>query len=192
MDLPLHDMYQELNQSRILFCYRGPMAQSSIESVGNALRNNLAAEETGKTTQMAVFSTFIELVQNVLNYSIEKVDVNAKDGDGRVGITAVGYDKAGNYCIYCGNRIHNKDIAHISQLIDSLSGLSKEELKALYKEKRKKNTLQNKKGAGLGMIGMARLALTPLEYSFDPIDEVSSFYSIKVVIGRVNHAKSHH
>lgn len=183
MKLSLYDIYQELEMKHILFCYSGPMAQSSIERIGEALRNNLEFEKAEKLIQMTVFSIFIEQVQNVLNYSVETF--STAENELKVGITVIGHDKDGNYCVYCGNRVYNHDIAPISQTIDSLRNLNKEELKALYKEKRRKHTPSNHKGAGLGMIEMARRALVPLEYSFKPIDDTYSFFSIKVVIGRI-------
>lgn len=185
MNLSIYDLYRELKMKRILFCYSGPVAQASIEGVGSTLRRNLEFEETGKMTQMAVFSTFIEQIQNVLNYSAEKLGDEA-DNELRIGITVVGHDEAENYCVYCGNRVYNCDIPHISKSIDSLSGLSKEELKVLYKERRRSiSPVDGSKGAGLGMIEMARRSLVPLEYSFEPIDDTLSFFSIQVVIGRV-------
>lgn len=182
MDLSLFNLYSELKMKRILFCYSGPMAQASIEGVGNTLRRNLEFEETGKMTQMAVFSTFIEQVQNVLNYSAEKV--SPENDDLRVGLTVVGHDESENYCVYCGNRVYNDDISRIAESIDSLRNLSKEELKALYKERRRDVSAPGSKGAGLGLIEMARRALTPLEYSFEPINDSQSFFSIKAVIER--------
>lgn len=184
MDLSLYDLYRELKMKRILFCYSGPVAQASIEGVGSTLRRNLEFEETGKMTQMAVFSTFIEQIQNVLNYSAEKLGPET-DSELRVGVTVVGHDEFENYCVYCGNRVYNSDIPHIRRSIDSLSGLTKEELKSLYKERRREGPpAEGGKGAGLGMIEMARRALKPLEYSFEPIDGTMSFFSILVVIGR--------
>lgn len=185
MNLSLYDLHRELKMKRILFCYSGPMAQASIEGVGSTLRRNLEFEESGKMTQMAVFSTFIEQVQNVLNYSAEKLGPEDNEEELRVGITVVGHDDSGNYCVYCGNRVYNRDIERISQSIDALRHLTKDELKALYKERRRSQPSDGDKGAGLGLIEMARRALTPLEYSFEPIDEILSFFSIKVVIGRV-------
>lgn len=185
MDLSLYDLYKKLKMERILFCYSGPMAQASIEGVGKTLRRNLEFEETGRMTQMAVFSTFIELVQNVLNYSAEKLG-SESDDELRVGLTVVGHDEAENYCVYCGNRVHNSDVPRIRDSIDSLRDLSKEELKALYKERRRAAPGESSKGAGLGLIEMARRALKPLEYSFEPIGGTLSFFSIKVVIGRAS------
>ena len=182
MELSLYDLYRQLKMKRILFCYSGPVAQASIEGVGTTLRRNLEFEETGKMTQMAVFSTFIEQVQNVLNYSEEKV--GPQEDEMRVGVAVVGHDESENYCVYCGNRVYNSDVPHISKSIDDLRNLSKDALKALYKERRKSVPALGSKGAGLGLIEMARRAMVPIEYSFEPIDGAVSFFSIKVVIGR--------
>ena len=185
MELSLYDIYQKLKAKHILFCYSGPMAQTSIEGVGDTLRRNMEFEEAASVTKLAVFSTFIEQVQNILNYSAERI---SRDGDDerelRVGVAVVGYNDAGDYCVYCGNRIYNSDIEHIRQSIDAVRHLSKEELKALYKERRRIPMDLKGKSAGLGFIEMARRSLEPLEYSFEKIDEHLSFFSIKVVIGR--------
>lgn len=184
MELSLYNLYTDLKAKKILFCYSGPIDQTSIEGVGSTLRKNLEIEDAGNVTTISVFSIFVEQVQNVLNYSAEKLSNSEYDDDLKVGIVVIGHEENGDYFIYCGNRVYNKDVSSLSENISLIKNLNKDELKTLYKERRRMEPAPGSKGAGLGLIEMARKSLNPLEYSFEKIDDVFSFFSIKVIVGR--------
>jgi len=190
MLLSLYDFYKDLKAKKILFCYSGPIAQSSIEGIGSTLRRNLAIEEAGPTASLSVFSIFIEQVQNVLNYSAEKLNNAEKSDDSlRVGIVVIGTEENGDYFVYCGNQVCNQDIPNLRKNIDLIRSLSKDELKTLYKERRRMEPELGGKSAGLGLIEMARKSGRPMEYSFIEIDNHISFFSIKAMVGRQSYAK---
>lgn len=187
MKLELYDLYRDLKSKRILFCYSGPIAHAGIEGVAQTLRMNLEYDDTGNATKVAVFSIFIEQVQNILNYSAERLGGAETESENELGFgtVAIGREADGSYFIYCGNRVYNKDTAELGRRIDELKGLSKDELKALYKERRRMEPPPGSKGAGLGLVEIARKAGKPIEYSFRKIDEIFSFFIIKVVVGGV-------
>lgn len=166
MDFNLYDFYRDIKGKRIIFCYSGPIAHVGLEGVAQTLRRNLEMEQNNGNATQAVFSVFIEQMQNVLNYSAERPgpsDAENADGaapDLRVGIVIVGMDDDG-YCILCGNNIHNRDRERIAARIDEIRNLDKNELKALYKERRRQTSEPGSKGAGLGLIEMARKAGNP-------------------------------
>lgn len=186
MELDLYDLYQELKGKRIMFCYSGPIAHAGIEGIGQTLRMNLEYDDAGNATTIAVFSIFVEQVQNILNYSAEKLENAAEDPENelRIGVVVIGREEDGSYFVYCGNRIYNKDIPELKKKIEEIRCLSKEELKVLYKERRKMEPPPGSKGAGLGLVEVARKAGKPIEYSFREIDDEFSFFVIKVVVGR--------
>ena len=189
MDFNLYDFYRDIKGKRIIFCYSGPIAHVGLEGVAQTLRRNLEMEQNNGNATQAVFSVFIEQMQNVLNYSAERPGPsdaeNADEAapDLRVGIVIVGMDDDG-YCILCGNNIHNRDRERIAARIDEIRNLDKNELKALYKERRRQTSEPGSKGAGLGLIEMARKAGKPIDYTFTRIDDAFSFFSIKVVVRR--------
>lgn len=181
----LYDFYYELKAAKIMFCYSGPVAQSGIEGVAATLCKKLQTEEVGNSTYFSVLSIFVEQVQNILNYSAERLGNSEElDNELRVGIIAIGHDNNGDYFIYCGNRIYNADIQNLKEKLDYINSLNKEELKVLYKERRRMAVETGRKGAGLGLIEMARRTGGRLEYSFKPIDNECSFFSIRVTVGR--------
>lgn len=182
MKFDLYNFYQDIKDKHIIFCYSGPVAQVGLEGIAQTLRRNLELEQTSNNATFAIFSVFIELMQNVLNYSAER-PLRAPEFDPslRMGIIAVGQDAEG-YFVFCGNRICNSDIESTRERIDEIRHLSKDELKSLYKTRRRQGFDTSAKGAGLGLIEMARKAGRPIDYSFAPIDGESSFFSIQVKI----------
>lgn len=186
MNFNLYDFYKKVKIKKILYFYCGPIAHSSIEAASYTLRKHLEFEEAGNSTMLAVFSIFIEQAQNILNYSAEKLCnlEDAQENELRIGVVVIGNEEDGGYFIYCGNRIHTKDIAKLKSKIEAVRHLSKEELKSLYKETRRKEPEPGSKGAGLGLIEIARKSSRPLEYNFSTINESFSFFSIRVVVER--------
>lgn len=183
MELNLYDFYQDAKKKSIIFYYCGPIAQASVEGVAQTLRKNLEYEDAGNLTSQSVFSVFIEQMQNILNYSAEKLaDKDCAEDELRVGAVVIGHTNS-DYYILCGNKIYNSDIATLKDKIDEIRNQNKDELKALYKERRRMEPAPGSKGAGLGLIEMARKASKPLEYSFTPIDDVFSFFTIRVIVG---------
>lgn len=184
MQLDLFNFYQDIKAKGIIFSYSGPIAHAGLEGVAQTLRRNLEMEEAGHNATQAVFSVFIEQMQNILNYSAEHPKA-VKDEDDmlRVGIVVVGMEDK-NYFVYCGNKVFNEDVTALSKRIEIIRDLSKDELKQLYKERRRMDPEPGSKGAGLGLIEMARKAGQPMDFDFTKIDDTFSFFSIKVVVKR--------
>ncbi len=184
MNISLYDFYKDLKNQNILFCYSGPVSQKSLEGVGTSLRRNLEYDEAGNKATLSIFSIFVEQVQNILNYSAEKlIHEEPAEEELRFGVIVIGREEYG-YFIYCGNRVYNQDIPSLREKIEEVRSLDKDELKALYKTRRRMESAETSKGAGLGLIEMARKAGEPLEYSFTEIDRETSFFSIKVIVRR--------
>lgn len=182
MEFDLYNFYRDIKSKRIIFCYSGPVAQVGLEGIAQTLRRNLVLEETSNNATHAVFSIFIEQMQNVLNYSAERPCQDPDpEKDLRVGMVIVGRDPDG-FFIYCGNRVHNDDIKRLKNRIEEIRHLDKEELKALYKMRRRQTSEPGSKGGGLGLIEMARKAGKPIDYCFQSVDADSSFFSLKVLV----------
>jgi hypothetical protein len=182
MSLDLYQFHEGIKKEGILFCYSGPISQSTVEGIGATLRLNMEIGDAGTTTSQAVFSVFVEQMQNILNYSAETLGGEPEtDKELRKGVLVIGHDEEG-FFIYCGNRILNRDLERLKARIEAVRLLDKDALKALYKERRKSEPDEGSKGAGLGLIDMARKAGKPMEYAFMGIDGTYSFFSIKVCV----------
>lgn len=184
MNFNLYEFHEGIKKDNIMFCYSGPISQATVEGIGKTLRLNMELNDAGFTTSQSVFSIFVEQMQNILNYSAEKINQNGlSDKELRAGVLVIGQEESG-FCVYCGNRVYNCDVKTLQEKVDFLRMLDKNELKTLYKEKRKQVSDSDSKGAGLGLIEMARKAGKPIEYTLYTINDVYSFFSIKVMVGR--------
>jgi hypothetical protein len=67
----------------------------------------------------------------------------------------------------------------VSERIDFINSLNKEELKEHYKNARLNSIISDVGGAGLGFIDMARKSGNKLEYKFYAIDSVLSFFVLR-------------
>lgn len=184
MSFNLYSFYQELKTNGISFSYSGPLAQEGLEGISQTLRKKLEADEIEFSASQAIFSVFVEEVQNILNYSAER-QTYQKSGELAAGVFVIGHDERG-YFVLCGNKIYAKDCGFLAAKIEELRGLSKDELKTLFKQRRKMEPEPQSKGAGLGLIEIARRSGNPIEYSFEPIDDTFSFFSMRVIIGNNN------
>ena len=78
------------------------------------------------------------------------------------------------------NPVRNQHVEVLRSNIERVNNKSREELKDLYVETITNGKFLAKGGAGLGFIEMAKTSGNDLEYSFDPISEEYSLYTIKV------------
>jgi hypothetical protein len=181
--LSVHELYTSLMKEGIIFCFCGSVSQSIVEGIGETLWQRMELEGTQTTTISKVFPIFVEQMQNILSYSAEKITSEKNGGEElRFGIVTVGKAE-GRFYVCCGNYVEKQSAETLMQRLRELRLLDKEQLKELYKKQRKVVTLDGKlKGAGLGLIDMARRASKPLEYDLIPVDEAKMFFTMTTTI----------
>ena len=169
--------YEQLKEEGIIFSFSGPVSQSLLEGIGETLRQKMNLEETSTTVTQKVFSIFVELMQNVINYSAEKGLVDENDMDLKFGILIIG-KREKQFYIQCGNYITKEQKDPLTQKLTKIQNMDHDELKRYYKEQRRKESTGTEKGAGLGFIEMARKATKPLAFDIIPTREEQDFFVV--------------
>jgi hypothetical protein len=178
----LHEFHIDLTGKGIIFCFSGPVSQDVIEGIGETLKQKMELEDTDLNTTQKVFSIFVEQMQNVVNYSADRVvQDDQRDGDIRVGVIIVGQEND-HFYVLCGNKVKQEEVQTIKSQLQTLQEMNKEDLKKLYRERRKAPPHGRGKGTGLGFIDIARKATHPIEFDFSPVDQDLVFFTIKAVI----------
>lgn len=171
----------------VLFFYSGEFTPAMIAAAAETLKSSLASEEAGSAAKRKVFSTFIEMAQNVLHYAVAQADTHQEQPLAQ-GAIAVGRELASpeghRYWLMCSNPVHVEHIARLTEKLNALQTMSLAEIKENYRaqlrnaEHSETDTIS--KGAGLGLLTIARDASAPLEYSFastsDPRSRTAQFY----------------
>ncbi len=180
----LCDFKEGLNRQKVIFCFFGPISQVLMVEIGDILKKRMMLGEAGKSVSSRVFSVLVEQVQNIIHYSDEKypVDNSVYEADQlSVGIIAVGLEKG--FCsVISGNRVHNTKVAGLQRRLEIVKDMSKEDLKIYYKEQRRVEPHESSKGAGLGLIEIARRASRPLTYDIRRMNEQYSFFTLKALV----------
>ncbi|MBY0579236.1 MAG: SiaB family protein kinase [Burkholderiales bacterium] len=184
MDLEgFNEFRDSAHRQGILFFYSGYFSQNIIASMADAVRHRLESQAAKGSTTRKVFSTFIEMAQNIIHYSADHLtDETATDHEMRFGTVTLGR-QGDSYFVVCGNLVPQDAVPHLSEKIDSIRKMSAEEIKAAYKETLRAETEASSKGAGLGFLTLARDSTQPIEYSFVNLPENgNAFFYLKAII----------
>lgn len=170
-----------LRDSGIVFlAYDGFLTQSLIVGMTEALDKESENNEISLAVSTNILTVFIELSQNMMNYSKFK-STNEQHFDGK-GLIIVGYSNEDErYYVMSRNLISALDKEKITPKLDEVMGMDKTELRKLYREKRKSGDDKHAKGAGIGFIEVARKCES-MEYSFSQANNEQYYFLLKTVI----------
>ncbi len=178
----LLQLKKTLEEANILICFNGPFSQSIIEELGNAVRRYLSNDQMESAVLMDVFSVYIEQTQNIRNYARRREALGDKNPAYEMATVLIGRD-GDRHIVASGNTVHADDAAALAATIDELNGLDRQELRARFKEQsRKPASNEVGRGAGLGLIDIARKTSGPIQHMMHPLSEQHVFFQIIAAI----------
>ena len=173
-----------LNEQGVVFAYSGYVTEDILSGVGDALKRKLASEDAAVSTVRSVFAVFVEQMQNIIRYSIERLP--ARDGDAEkvsYGILTIG--RAGrDYVVHAGNMIAETDVERMERRLSAIRGMDDAGLKAAYKERLRAEREAHSQGAGIGFIEIARRATAPIDFDFMALEDGRAFFVLEARIGK--------
>ncbi len=159
----------------ILFFFRGGLSQEILVEFSNYMK---AQYFHGKVSKK-ILSVFVELWQNIMHYSSERVCFDGKDiGSGII----IFSENANKYIITSGNQIQNIQVNKLLSKLSEYKGKSSEELKEIYMKLINQDPESDSKGAGLGFIDIARKCNGNFDFSITELNENYSFFELNVEI----------
>jgi hypothetical protein len=177
----LQDLRRSLEEYRVIICFSGHFSQGITEQISEAIRAQIDEAETVRGSTTTVISVFVEQAQNIINYNARNCGHPRYDQLLESSISTIGKTPDG-YFVTSGNIVDNRDLDGLKNRIDNINALNPAELKKYYKEVMKSDPDDHSRGAGLGLIHMARKARSPLEYMYNRINEELSYFQISVAI----------
>ena len=185
MVINMQEYIDSLKNRNISISYNGPLWEDGIISMADMLKSQMSQQNLPKRASKTVFSVFVEQMTNMLMYSAGR-EKYGQDGNDEVptGMLVLG-QKDNSFFIQTGNEIHNYNAEHVKKRIDYLNTLDKDELRQHNKERlRGENDNPDSKGAGLGLIEIARRVTAPISYTIEPINDELSYFSMYVEIAQ--------
>ena len=180
----LSGLRDHLREQGIVFAYSGYITESVLGSVGDALKQKLTYEDADTRTIRSVFAVFVEQMQNIIRYSVEQLPARQDGkatGDLRYGILTIGQEGA-DYVVHAGNLVRAGDVPKMRERLSALQRMSREDMKAAYKDQLRNPPPEGSKGAGIGFIEIARRASKPIEFDFMAVDAEHAFFALKASI----------
>lgn len=175
----------ELAQRRnVIFYHKGYFSHSIIAAMSEVVKLQLEVSGVSGPTRRKLFSSFVELSQNIIHYSSDALLPGGPDSgalrEGAVCITADGE----RYLMLCVNPMSTAGVAGLRDKLEPLRTMSLEQIKQAYKVSLRAETPEDSKGAGLGFLTMARDASAPLEFAFHPRadDSGTTLFCLKAII----------
>jgi len=152
--------------------------------MGEVVKLQLEIAGVSGPTRRKLFSSFVELSQNIVHYSSDSLQPdNVGGGSIREGAVCITTDGE-RHLMMCVNPVATHDVEGLRNKLEPLRSMSVEEIKQAYKVSLRADTPEESKGAGLGFLTMARDASAPLEFAFHPrADEPgTTLFCLKAII----------
>jgi hypothetical protein len=179
-ELELLEYYKKMRERNIILDFQGAISQDMLVGMAELIRCKFS-QDIDSSVVKRLFSIFIEMAQNIAFYSAEKIHLNNRNSEVGVGIIMVS-EKNKSYTVTSGNLVPNDTITRITTHCEKINRMDKEELKQFFKEQIKTSRKAGEKGAGVGLIDIARKSGLPIRYEVTPVDHIHSFLVLSVII----------
>ncbi len=175
----VYDIYKQMKANDINLVYEGEITHEITKAFTSLAERKLENEQESSSVQRKVFHVMVECLQNISKHA----DVDKKSPYARRGIFMI-YRTEREYAVITGNMVEREKQEGLKELLDRINGMTKDELKEMYKKQIREGSLSEKQGAGLGFIDIARKTGEKLDYHFIDVDETYVFFILTTHIYR--------
>jgi hypothetical protein len=178
-----YDFHLTMRQKQLILAYEGEVNQQLTKAFASLAEQKLEKDQEDNNVRKKVFHVMVECLQNLGKHA-DHIDDSISHDTG-AGIILVGANEK-SYIVTTGNMISVDKIKWLNDTLEMLNGMTRDEVKQLYKTRLKESRLSEKAGAGLGLIDMVKKTGQKVDYHFIPVSEKSSFFLFKVKIAKSN------
>ncbi len=177
----VYEFYKSMKAHEITLVYEGEITHQITKAFTSLTESNMAKDDEPGTVQRKVFHVMVECLQNISKHADDFTSSDFMFSGRGIFLVSKGDNE---YSVTTGNAVDNDRIEELTNMLESINRMNKDELKDLYKKQMKEGRLSEKGGAGLGFIDIKRKTGRDLEYHFLPISDDTSFFLLTSTIGR--------
>lgn len=185
-ELELLAHYKKMSERNIVLDFQGAISQDMLVGMAELIRNKLSQEFGKSNIVKKIFSVFVEMAQNIAFYSRERVNMSNQEESVGAGIIVLTEGEGSVFTVTSGNLVKKDSVPGIIERCRKINGMDREELKNYYKEQLRLKREKGKRGAGVGLIDIARRSGHPIQYGVTAVDGDSSFLVLSVKIREEN------
>jgi hypothetical protein len=170
--------YKKMTKTKIDLAFKGPFSHEILLSLADTLLETISQENDLPKNSKKVFAIFVELTQNMRDYSAEKKTFQGKSVG--TGLVTMREDDS-MFLVTSGNLVEHEKAKMVVDYCNHLNSLDKVGLKKLYKEKINMPADDQTNG-GVGLITIALKTNSPLVTVVEPVDDKYSFFVLSVEV----------
>jgi len=177
----IYDFYTEMKNYEINIIYEGKITHQITKAFTALTELNLEKQEESDRVKRRVFHVMVESLQNITKHASPAGEISEKEKGRGIFVVKRGREF---YTIITGNLTSNESTKELTEILDKVNSLNKDELNDLYKKQIKNGRkLSDRGGAGLGFIDIVRKTGNPIDYNIVPTeDNINSFFILGVKI----------
>jgi len=172
------DIERLMGLNNINLIWSGHFSSDVRKEVLDFTETGLSEKSIKSSVRRKVFGILVEALDNVAKHSPAGADAE-KYGMPLVMIQLEGENY---YTITTGNLIDNDKILPLKEKLDIINSTDREGLKNLLKESLRNQMLSSESTGNLGLVEMARKSEGKLDYTFEPVNERYSYFTLTIRI----------
>jgi hypothetical protein len=177
----INEIKQMTEREGIVFlAYAGFLSQALISGMTDALEKETEYGGLGATESTHIFTIFIEMAQNMMNYSKNKAEGIPQFKP--EGLILVGKDdEKGVYYVQSQNILDQEDKNKMEPKLIEIQSMDQEAIKKRYRELRKSGRDTHAKGGGIGFYEIAKRC-SKVGYDFIPIQNNKYYFQFNAEV----------
>ena len=168
------------SHKEIFLHYKGAILYDTIGELISELKEIMFERHVKQAVYKKVLMVMIEALENVFKYH-EHFE-NEKEVFRKFPPEILIAQLSGKFSITVSNPVRVNDAVVLQERLKEIIALDKPGIKKKYKEIITNGEFSEKGGAGLGIIEMAKITDSKLEFSFTDINDVFKFYRLNLKI----------
>jgi hypothetical protein len=166
-----------MSENNIYLIWSGHVSADVEREVLSLAETKLVEEDVELDLRRRVFSVLVEILENVSNYS------PGKEPELEFGMPVAMIRLEDDvYSLTTGNLIKNEDIGQFREKLEQINKHDKMGLKDLFRNSLSGLTVKSTSTGNMGLIDMARKSGSKLEYQFERINELYSYFILTVKV----------
>lgn len=170
-------MERIMAENNVYLIWSGHITPEVGKEVLSFTETKLAEDDIESNVRRRVFSILVEIIENVAKYS------PGREPEEKFGMPIAMIRLTNKtYTLTTGNLIINENVEKLKEKLENINKYDKKGLKELFRQSLSDQTVSSDSTGNMGLIDMARKSGSKLEYQFEKVNDLYSYYMLNVKV----------
>ena len=166
-----------MSENNVYLIWSGHISPDVGKEVLSFTETKLSEEDVESNIRKRVFSILVEILENVSRYS------PGREPEEQFGMPlAMIRMEDKDYSLTTGNLILNEDVEELKGKLEIINAYDQVGLKELFRKSLSGQTIITDRTGNMGLIDMARKSGSKLEYQFEKLNDLFSYFTLSVKV----------